>query len=109
MIAGIKTAAEAKADATVKQQIASAPNSIGDKAYALLEDLMRWQSRNPTALSWTPNVGQNVYLPTQAIATIQNTWGYVLTTVAIVGKPPDYSPSGPIANWVRVTKVDWSA
>lgn len=103
MIAGIKTAAEAKADALAWQQLNAAPNSIGAKIHALLQELMILQVKNPSALSLV--IGGDIRIPTAAVASIQSTWGYVLTTVA-TGKPPGYS--GTISSWVRVTQVSWN-
>lgn len=104
MIAGIKTAAEAKADALVWQQIFAAPNSIGTKIIAEMQRIMEFQKQNPTALE--TNVTGDVRIPTAAVTQIQTTWGYVLTVVNGVGKPAGYN--GAITNWSRITKVSWN-
>lgn len=103
MIAGIKTAAEAKEDALVWQQVLS--SNTGKKAYSILCLLAQYQDQNPTALEWN---GQNtdIRMPTAAIPIIQATWGYVITSV-VSGKPPGYS--GSIVNWSRITKVTWNS
>lgn len=103
MINGIKTAAEAKADALVQQQLDAAPNSIGVKVMSILHLLMKFQADNPAALLVNVPAGRYI-LPTAAIASIQNTWGYVITANSIP-KPPEYK--GNIQNWSTITKVSW--
>lgn len=103
MKADIKTAAEAKADALVWQQLLAAPNSIGIKIYALLQQLMEFQRNKPEALSVTVT-GQDIVIPTAAIASIQTTWGYVITAQSIP-KPANYH--GNINQWSKVTKISW--
>lgn len=102
MIAGIKTAQEAKADALAWQQVLS--SNTGKKAYTLLTLLAHFQEQNPTALEWNGQ-NQDVRIPTAAIVQVQTLYGYVVTSVAS-GKPAGYN--GPITNWSRITKVSWN-
>lgn len=105
MIAGIKTAAEARADAQAMQTINSAPNSIGVKVFNnFLLRLMEYQKENPTALTVTVPASFGMIIPTAAIATIQTIWGYTITSVS---SPAPTGYTGAISNWSRVTKVDW--
>ena len=102
MIAGIKTAQEAKADALVWQQVLS--SNVGKKGYSILSLLNEYQHQNPTALEWNGQ-NQDVRIPTAAIPVIQSTWGYVVTSVVSL-KPAGYT--GAITNWSRITKVSWN-
>lgn len=105
MIAGIKTASEARADALAYQTINSAPNSIGVKIFNnFLLRLMEYQKENPTALTVTVPVSFGIIIPTAAISTIQSIWGYTITAVT---SPPPSGYKGSITQWSRVTKIDW--
>lgn len=105
MIAGIKTAQEAKADALVWQQLLAAPNGIGHKIYGQLQRLMEYQRNKPDALSVNIPNDEPLILPTAALSSITTTWGYVLTSQSIP-KPADYK--GPINSWSKVTQVSWN-
>ena len=103
MIIDIKTAAEAKADALIWQQIQSAPNGIGNKVHALLMRLADFQRNNPTALFISVPAGE-IIIPTAAINTIQTTWGYLITSQS-TPKPTNYK--GAINSWSTITRISW--
>lgn len=103
MIAGIKTAAEARADALVWQRIISAPDSIGTKVYAEMVRLMNFLESNRDLLQ-TP-VSGDIRIPTVAVNEIQSYWGFVLTVTNGVGAPAGYV--GNIVNWSRIDAISW--
>jgi hypothetical protein len=103
MIAGIKTAAEARQDAILWQTILGAPDSIGTKVYAELARLMEFLESNRQALQATPN---DIRIPTAGIASIQTHYGFVLTTTNGVAAPTGYV--GPIVNWSRIDAISWA-
>lgn len=103
MIAGIKTATEARADALVWQAILSAPDSIGTKVYAELTRLMGFLESNREALQ--ANVSGDIRIPTAGVNPIQTHYGFVLTVTNGVGPPSGYT--GPIVNWSRIDAISW--
>lgn len=106
MIAGIKTAAEALADAIVYEQLFAAPNSIGVKILAEMHRLMQYQANHPDKRFVDVPLSEDIRIPTAAVASIQNTWGYILTVTNGVGKPAGYN--GAISNWSRINKISWN-
>lgn len=106
MIAGIKTAAELKADADVYDLIESAPDSIGVKVMNELRQLMSWVERNPRAKEKVFTLADDIRIPTAGINYVQNIWGLILTVTHGVGKPPGYK--GNIVNWSRINKISWN-
>ena len=103
MIAGIPTAAEAKADAQAWGLILN--SDTGKKAYTLLDYLYAWQKSNPTALFVNIPVAAKFVFPTAALTQVTATYGYIITATSGVAPPTGYT--GPIVNWSRVTKVSW--
>lgn len=104
MIAGIPTAAEAKASAQAWALLLG--SDTGKKALSLLDHLYRFQQANPTALFVNIPVAQKFVFPTAALTQVTATYGYIIT--ATHGVPPPVGYTGSIVNWSRITKVTWN-
>lgn len=103
MIAGIPTAAEAKADAQAWALLLG--SNTGKKAQTLLDHLHKFQQNNPTALFINIPVAQKFVFPTAALTQVTATYGYIITATHGVAPPAGYT--GSITNWSRITKVSW--